>query len=1408
MKQLSVTGAALLLALTASGCAFDYTPGTQLKKIVCNKKDDCPLPRTVCRLDTHSCVSVDADVLPPKFTATADKARVKMGEQVVVTVTVVGNEKLKPGTLPVARVYEGPAAHPLPLNESKSRPRDGVYLYDYVVESTLPDSAREATYDGRRTVFIDGVDEWDNAVKDSPTEATWVVDTTRPRVEKPPSSRIDPEGTKPGGRVTFDVVLSEDLDPATAPKLIVKAPNGTVEATLDAKSNTTIYRSFEWTVRANAAEGEYSVAFDGLVDLVGNVGKDNDLVLGTVPVDTQKPVITNYFDGGRYSAVPGFNTIQVPVSINEQARVKLCLGSRQCVGPDAGIVIANQGFTPADAGIVVVNLDVSSSDREGPNTVIIQALDRSGNKATDVTVPVVLDFTAPRQIGTTLKKINHAPYSPFETPNLAGNKATIDVSFNLDEATGMSPRVESPGVTFTQLPGTQGTSFQYRGLVNGNGASGPANITITAVDLVGNERVLDPIAYNADIDSPPPATPAERACLRLRRLPWGDSTLGGTPESYVTQAACPFPIAPLGTKLAFLDRADVTSAKILASVDVLSDGGIPRTTLGTSDYPAVYVARFDTAGNVDSFDAGAIRNVEYVAALNNKVVGNTAPNPHVFEAAPFSRARQRAITPAREYAAEVATRGSSNVSSTAATPTTRQLHGYPMVEDGGNSVAVVEDTASRSVLMLRSTPNAGVSVWERRNGVFFDVTPGFGPNVGDDTLTQLAFDSVRQRLVLVKGPKAGLVSVWEWNGWQWENPQPLDGGAPLTRIDAALSPVPGASRTLMFGGTVNGALTDDQFEWDGFGWTAKAPARPTPRRSPAMAMDPVTSKIVLFGGYTVDGFDNATWEYANGTWSEFTPGTKPSPRERAVMAFDKAVGKLLLFGGVTASGPARDAWWYDSVAHTWSVAYNGATAPLAQSEPVNARPRSLLGLASDSVNSRVVYAGANPFETWEWNGLTPAWSNKTPAFPDPYGVDAGSLNNALAFDYSSTRRALVLYNNNLATKTWEWNAATGGNWTQVSVGPGPTAQYGLNMVYDPGGIWGQVIACGGNGVGSTWQYQVQNGNAVWTQTLAGTSPCGIQGALAYVTAPTGPLPSATTISLAPSGTPSPHNRYAFSAPAWTAFTPGVGPAGRPGQVVAWDSTLSQVVLFGGASGNETWVWTNGVWSNPASAAIGGPPTFAQQAMTYDANRNRTVLAGTLLSGQQSVLSLWDWDGSTKTWTENPLRGRAPLSQGAFYDSFGSRVLLVATEGGGTSNRVGISELSIQPADRPAHRFDVNLQAVALPEGAQLSAIQGDFRSGGTGAQNVVTNGVMVQSWNGWYWSDADAGTGTVGAPTDISVVVSDPARLDAMRLQGKAAFQAIPLSLNVLPSSGSGQPVQPATIATDAVEATVRYTMP
>lgn len=197
-----------------------------------------------------------------------------------------------------------------------------------------------------------------------------------------------------------------------------------------------------------------------------------------------------------------------------------------------------------------------------------------------------------------------------------------------------------------------------------------------------------------------------------------------------------------------------------------------------------------------------------------------------------------------------------------------------------------------------------------------------GVSVGDSTAHLLARRGVSlPRLLLatvllgglsgiiVGGAVAGAVSPT--SSWSQLVASGATGSAAVEAAPA-MAYDPATQQVVMFGGfdgtTTYGKAT---YVWNGSAWTSvSTPSNETPggRGWAMMAYDQASGQLVLYGGQDQPGCDSAgfldgTWIW-NGTdgWTKASPSTVPPPRAFASMAYDPADGGLVLYGGQYATG--------------------------------------------------------------------------------------------------------------------------------------------------------------------------------------------------------------------------------------------------------------------------------------------------------------------------------------------------------------------------------------------------------------------------------------------------------------------------------------------------------------------------
>ena len=311
---------------------------------------------------------------------------------------------------------------------------------------------------------------------------------------------------------------------------------------------------------------------------------------------------------------------------------------------------------------------------------------------------------------------------------------------------------------------------------------------------------------------------------------------------------------------------------------------------------------------------------------------------------------------------------------------------------------------------------------------------------------------------------------------------------------AAVAYDPATGDVVLFGGTGPGGVSDDTWIWDGSNWIQQFPADAPPAVADAsMAYDPTTQTVVLFGGVdpTTNAYYGDTWSWDGTDWTRLSPATSPPVRAETTMAYDAATGDIVLFGGSTGpSSPMNDTWTWDGT--NWTE-QSPATSPGARYGAV---------MDYDAATGSVVLFGGDGLaaldDTWTWDGTN--WTEQSPAASPPESVGS-----TMAYD-PATHQDILFGGYDAGTAsalngTWLWNGLT---WAQQGATTTPAARYDASMAYD--GAQGDIVLFGGEAgsvLDDTWTYD--STTLYVTPTGAGsvctfTSPCGsIENAVSAAT---------------------------------------------------------------------------------------------------------------------------------------------------------------------------------------------------------------------------------------------------------------------------------------------------------------------
>lgn len=286
---------------------------------------------------------------------------------------------------------------------------------------------------------------------------------------------------------------------------------------------------------------------------------------------------------------------------------------------------------------------------------------------------------------------------------------------------------------------------------------------------------------------------------------------------------------------------------------------------------------------------------------------------------------------------------------------------------------------------------------------------------------------------------------------------------PSPRRGNAMAVDPATGNVVMFGGATSNGPSDETWLWNGTSWSRPSPAaRPPARYNASMAEDPTTGTIVLFGGETNSQLfaDTWTWDGRTKTWTQQPVSNAHSARTtRRAMAYDGANGKVVLFDdfGIRSLARFPRTWTWDGRSKTWTL----------EDPPTQPEWRDWASMAYDAVSGKVVLFGGDNTElggslyndTWTWDGGSKTWTKETTAAtPRPRGRPY------IAYHAASSKVILFggLPEEDVPglNDTWTWNGAKR-TWTKQQPSKRPCPRYWGAMAYHP--ATGSTVLFGGRG---------------------------------------------------------------------------------------------------------------------------------------------------------------------------------------------------------------------------------------------------------------------------------------------------------------------------------------------------------
>jgi len=303
-------------------------------------------------------------------------------------------------------------------------------------------------------------------------------------------------------------------------------------------------------------------------------------------------------------------------------------------------------------------------------------------------------------------------------------------------------------------------------------------------------------------------------------------------------------------------------------------------------------------------------------------------------------------------------------------------------------------------------------------------------------LASVAYDPDNLRVVVFSGD--GLApDTWSLTDGVWSDLTRLH--RPPARMSGAMAYDPATGGMLLFGGssTPGGAnLLNDTWLLQGDSWVQLAPTTsPSARASHSMVYDEANSRIVMFGGHDAGGASQETWVWDGTDWALLASGG-PSARSNFAMAYDRTFRNIVVFGGHGSSGPLGDTWVLGG--SSWTLA-QPASAPSA---------RWGSRMTFDLNLGQVVLHGGLTSDTWAWSGSD--WTLLQTSGPSLY-----VYNHALLFDYRSVSTIAVTGHPVSAWQQWHFHATPPLPASSTSFGSGCSGPSGTPSIAEVGG--GAVI---------------------------------------------------------------------------------------------------------------------------------------------------------------------------------------------------------------------------------------------------------------------------------------------------------------------------------------------------------------
>jgi len=284
------------------------------------------------------------------------------------------------------------------------------------------------------------------------------------------------------------------------------------------------------------------------------------------------------------------------------------------------------------------------------------------------------------------------------------------------------------------------------------------------------------------------------------------------------------------------------------------------------------------------------------------------------------------------------------------------------------------------------------------------------------------------------------------------------------------------SQVYLFGGANEKEVLSDLWVLDNKVWKkVLTKNEPDPRTFSSLGYEELDSRLILFGGSKVlfgkkpanKNLLNDTWEFKNNQWKKIITSNAPSPRAEANMVYNKDSERIVLFGGYTIQGSE-----YIKLNDTWEF-YDNNWHLVSTSGPSN---RHGVSMVYDGENKSIVLFGGSTLdkqygeskgETWAWKNEK--WNKLSIVQP------AGVFNASMIYDKKD--KEIIRFGGwngkSRIDETWSFIK---NKWAILITNNKPSPRNHSSMVYDHkrekgilfGGHDGEYV------FGDTWEYSNHN----------------------------------------------------------------------------------------------------------------------------------------------------------------------------------------------------------------------------------------------------------------------------------------------------------------------------------------------